>query len=117
MEALKKAAGWIVAALITIGGVAAFWFYRGVLRDRAAAANARADATERILAPRIEEKQKRLRELETQAEVETIAIADARRELDAAKTELADKFQSHGLSADEIVARFRRIGLDDSDPT
>ena len=111
METFKRAAGWVAAAAITVLAVVAAFYYRHVLHDRARAATARADAAERILAPQIDRNQKRLAQLAVQAAADSIAVKNARREVDDAKAKLADEFQSHGLTADEVVARFERLQL------
>jgi len=111
----RKAAGWLVAGLITaLAVVVAFW-YRHVLRDRASAATARANAAERNLAPEIKRKQQKLDALVAQAGTATIAVKKAQVEVNVAKAKLADEFQSHGLTADEIVARFERLQLAPAD--
>ena len=107
----EKAAGWIVAVVVTVAAAVLAYWYQIVLRDRAKAANARANGAETILVPEIKKKQKKLDDLAVATDVETIAVKEARDELNAAKKKLAGKFQSQGLSADEIVARFERRGL------
>lgn len=111
MDWLKTSGGWIVAGIVTVlAAVAAFWYER-ILRDRAAAANARADGAQKVYGPRIKAKQQRLIQLTEQAGADTKALEDARAELEVAKAALASKFRSAGLTVDEVVARFAGLDL------
>ena len=107
---LKKAWGYILAALILGLSVvlAAYFRARG---NKRAAAQARADATETLIRPRIRQAQAELATLNGDASVNTEKIAQAEQDLAQQKEKLHAKFKQHGLSAEETAARFRSLRL------
>lgn len=110
MESLKKAWGYIAAALIFLLGVALAIYFR-TLGDKRAAANARADADEKNARRVIDQKRAELEKLQKDATENAAEIDRVKKDLATKKEELRGKFERRGLSAEEIAERFRRVRL------
>lgn len=79
--------------------------------NRAAAAKARADATEKIAQKHIDDLNAKLESLAKDETKNGEEIKTTRADIDEKRKELNEKFESHGLSVDEIAERFRRLRL------
>lgn len=97
-----------VAALVASAFAAFFYRARGRTAD---AARVQADAVERVHAPVILEAEQRIGALKKEAVVNQVEVAKAEQDLAAKKESLRAKFESHGLSAEDIRERLSRIRL------
>ena len=109
MDGLKRAAGWIVAAFVSISSAVAFIWYRAVMRDRIKAIQARANAAEKNFQGALAQQRTQLDKLKNELEAGDGRISAQEDKIAATTDKLEAKFVAQGLGAAEIRERMARV--------
>lgn len=105
-----QAWNWVLALFVALLGIAAFVAYK-LAKNDAEAKLALANATEANARRDIALKKKRLDELDKDKIKNAAKITKLEQNIKDKKKKLQKKFESQGLSGDEVAERFKRIRL------